>query len=85
MKKYLSTLKDRPHQHKRRFAMLTSGVVTLSIFAIWSVVKFSAEPIVAVKDTKGPVDLAAAIESTGGLSEIVEDLKTTWSSITDNE
>lgn len=82
MKKYLSTLHQKPHHHKKRFALLASSLVTLSIFGIWSLVKFGAEPIV-VKDTIGPVDLAAAIESTGGLDSMLDGLKSAFGSISD--
>ncbi|MFH1472837.1 MAG: hypothetical protein ABIF06_00260 [bacterium] len=40
MKKYLSTLKDKPHQHRKRFALIVSSVFTLAIFAGWSLVTF---------------------------------------------
>ncbi len=84
MKKYLSTLHERPHHHKKRFAFLASGIVTLSIFAVWSLVRFSDKPIV-VKQNTGPVDLAAAIESTNGLTEVVKDIKSAWQTLTDDK
>lgn len=40
MKKYLSTLHQRPDAHKKRFAFITSGLVTLLIFSFWSMVYF---------------------------------------------
>lgn len=40
MHKYLSTLHEKPEHHKKRFAFLVSGGVTLSIFAIWAVANF---------------------------------------------
>ena len=41
MKKYLSTLRERPHRHKKRFAFLVSSSVTLAIFLIWTLVTFN--------------------------------------------
>ena len=40
MRDYLATLHQRPDHHKRRFALLTSGVITLTIFGVWSLVTF---------------------------------------------
>ena len=40
MRKYLSTLHQRSDNHKRRFALLSSGIVTLFIFGVWSLVNF---------------------------------------------
>ena len=40
MRKYLSTLHERPDHHKRNFALLASGSFTLLIFAIWATVNF---------------------------------------------
>lgn len=40
MRQYLSTLHRRPTHHKRRFALLTSSVITLFIFGVWSMVNF---------------------------------------------
>ncbi len=84
MKKYLKELHQKPHHHKKRFALLASGIVTLSIFAVWSAVRLSDEPVVA-KQTTGPVDLAAAIESTNGLTEVVKDIKSAWQTLTDDK
>ena len=40
MKKYLATLHQKSDSHKKRFALLTSGVVTLFIFSFWSLANF---------------------------------------------
>ena len=54
MRKYLSTLHTRPDHHKRRFALLTSSIITLFIFSIWSFVNFGEmrEEIIA-ENVKG--------------------------------
>ena len=44
MKRYLSTLHRQPDEHKRRFALFVSSVVTLFIFSIWSLVIFGTSP-----------------------------------------
>ena len=41
MKKYLSTIHQRSPAHKRRFALVVSGGITLIIFTIWSFVTFA--------------------------------------------
>ena len=42
MREYLATLHTRPHHHKKRFALLVSGAITLSIFAVWLFVNYGA-------------------------------------------
>jgi cell shape-determining protein MreC len=44
MRKYLKTIYQRSEQHKRRFALVTSGLITLFIFSLWSMVAFSNMP-----------------------------------------
>ena len=40
MRKYLSTLHQKPERHKKRFAFLVSGGFTLAIFSLWSLTTF---------------------------------------------
>ncbi|MCR4279441.1 MAG: hypothetical protein NUV78_01745 [Candidatus Zambryskibacteria bacterium] len=40
MRTYLATLHQRPPAHKKRFALLTSGIFTLLIFSIWALATF---------------------------------------------
>lgn len=40
MRKYLAELHKKPDEHKKRFALLVSGAVTLFIFGIWSLTIF---------------------------------------------
>lgn len=48
MRTYLSTLHERPHAHKKRFALVTAGSFTLLIFAIWALATFGTpEPTTA--------------------------------------
>ncbi|MDO8424142.1 MAG: hypothetical protein Q7S54_00845 [bacterium] len=42
MRHYLATLHQRPHHHKRRFALLASGAFTMLVFGIWAMVNFGA-------------------------------------------
>ena len=42
MKTYIKTLKDKPHHHQNRFALLVSGGFTLIIFTVWSMVMFNS-------------------------------------------
>ena len=52
MRKYLSTLHTRPEHHKRRFALLTSSIVTLFIFTIWSFVNFGTTGEVVAENSQ---------------------------------
>lgn len=45
MRKYLSTLHERPHAHKKRFALVTAGSFTLLVFAIWALATFGSAPV----------------------------------------
>ncbi len=47
MKKYLSSLPERSHHHKKRFAFIVSSSVTLVIFLIWTLVSFGHGGVVA--------------------------------------
>ncbi|MSR87560.1 MAG: hypothetical protein EXS69_00060 [Candidatus Zambryskibacteria bacterium] len=40
MRRYLATLHRQPDRHKKRFALLVSGGVTVLIFVIWTLVTF---------------------------------------------
>ena len=40
MRRYLSQLHKKPDHHKRQFALLASGTITLAIFGIWSLATF---------------------------------------------
>ena len=40
MRKYLAELHKKPDHHKRQFALLASGTITLFIFGIWSIATF---------------------------------------------
>ncbi len=79
MRKYLSELHTKPRHHKRRFALLTSAVITLAIFAVWSGVKFSVKPVVVKKDN-GTVNLAA-VSSENSLENIIGTLKNSWQNL----
>lgn len=43
MNKYLHSLHKKPEHHKKRFALLASGTITLFIFGIWSFVNFAPQ------------------------------------------
>lgn len=43
MRKYLRELYKKSERHKRNFALLVSGGVTLLIFGVWSAVEFGGE------------------------------------------
>jgi len=40
MKRYLAELYKKPDHHKKRFALLASGTITLFIFGAWSLAVF---------------------------------------------
>ena len=41
MRKYLTELHKKSDRHKKRFAFLASGTITLFIFGVWSLAVFS--------------------------------------------
>lgn len=62
MKRYLQTLHTRPDAHKKRFALVVSGTITVIIFLIWSFVSFNnAQTIANASDTNS--DNLAAVET----------------------
>lgn len=64
MRQYLSTLHERPHSHKKRFALVTAGSFTLLIFAIWALATFGApDPT--------PANANAAIEEVSPLGSLM--------------
>ncbi|MDB5266487.1 MAG: hypothetical protein JWN89_302 [Parcubacteria group bacterium] len=60
MRHYLATVHTRSHSHKKRFAFLISGGITLSIFMIWSLFTFSS-----FGNDATLAENAAPIENTG--------------------
>ena len=46
MRKYLATLHKRPDHHKKRFALLVSGTITLFIFGVWSLATFGTNKVI---------------------------------------
>lgn len=40
MYKYLDKVREKPVHHRKRFALLASGTITMSILAVWSFVMF---------------------------------------------
>ena len=53
MRKYLAQLHKKPDHHKRQFALLASGTITLLIFGIWSLVTFGEGRKVVVVSESG--------------------------------
>lgn len=47
MRKYLSTLPEQSHRHKKRFAFIVSSTITLVIFLVWTLVSFGHGGVVA--------------------------------------
>lgn len=88
MKKYISSLHTKSPAHKKRFALLVSGSITLIIFGIWSFVKFSdlSNPN-TVADTNLSQDSAeiTPINSlTSGIANSLEAIKSTFSDLKNN-
>ncbi|MEK7147858.1 MAG: hypothetical protein AAB758_01015, partial [Patescibacteria group bacterium] len=76
MRRYLATLHKRSDEHKKRFALLVSGGISLFIFAIWSMATFGPTGSIAESNTEpqraheevGPIEsirvnLASSLES----------------------
>ncbi len=43
MRRYLATLHNKSESHKKRFASISAGVVTLFIFGVWSLTTFGVK------------------------------------------
>jgi hypothetical protein len=80
MDRFLAKLHKKPDHHKKRFAFLASGTVTLFIFGVWSLATFGIsdvkKEVVVEKNEVGPLrslrtNLASSLEafrnSFGGL------------------
>jgi hypothetical protein len=90
MRKYLAELPTKPDHHKKRFAFLVSGGVTLSIFAIWTIANFGANgALVRSEDTiarqemeeVGPIESLRLGLSSGleGIASAFEGLRSAFS------
>lgn len=71
MDKYLAKLHKKPNHHKKRFALLASGTITLFIFGVWSLATFGiGKEIVATEGEVSPfqslrLNLALSLEALG--------------------
>ncbi|MGB3922070.1 MAG: hypothetical protein WBL19_02185 [Minisyncoccia bacterium] len=89
MRRYIQKLRQKPDHHKRNFAFLVSGTVTLIIFGVWSAVNFGGETKLAdesgsrVTGEVSPLEsmrmnLGSSIEAVrsgiGGIKDGVEDI-----------
>lgn len=79
MKKYLNNLYNKPDHHKKRFALLASGTITLIIFGFWSLTVFpqTAQEQIAQETTESvAVKEVSPFESIGmNLASSLEALK----------
>ena len=90
MRKYLSTIHERPESHKKRFAFAVSGGVTLMIFAIWTMVNFGnggvlaqeTEPTSNTELIAGRAqDGAAQVAEVSPLQSIGASVSSTWGAL----
>ncbi|MBX4206591.1 hypothetical protein KW784_02275 [Candidatus Parcubacteria bacterium] len=81
MRRYLATLHKRSDSHKKNFALLASGGVTLSIFAIWLFVNYGQAPVVAEADAAPSL---AAVHEVGPLQSLGESLSSSWDALTES-
>jgi hypothetical protein len=64
MKEYLRTIHKRSDTHKKRFALIVSGLVTMLIFLVWAIVSFGNATPVAANNSTSDDSLAAVVEAT---------------------
>jgi hypothetical protein len=55
MDKYLIKLHKKPDRHKKQFALLASGTITLFIFGIWSLATFGLNEEIMAKGGNVPI------------------------------
>ncbi len=88
----MRTIHQRSHAHKQRFALLTSGGITLMIFGIWSLVVFGGRtaqvaeaPVVEVKavDAESPFEglKGGVANSFNAVKEQAEKIKETIANV----
>lgn len=80
MKKYLSEIHTKSPEHKKKFALSVSLGITLIIFGIWSLVKWSdlANKDVVTENSQPIVDEITPISNlTNGIANSLEAIKTT--------
>lgn len=83
MRKYLAELHKKPDHHKRQFALLASGTITLFIFGIWSIATFgiNTKIIAEAENEVSPfqslrMNVAASLEALrGNFGELKSGLK----------
>lgn len=69
MRRYLAQLHKKPDHHKKQFAFLASGTITLFIFGVWSLATFGVNTkIIAEENEVSPfqslgTNLAASLEA----------------------
>ncbi|MFZ2049012.1 MAG: hypothetical protein WAV25_01820 [Minisyncoccia bacterium] len=80
MKKYLSEIHTKSPEHKKKFALSVSLGITLIIFGIWSLVKWSdlSKKDVVVENSQPIADEITPISNlTSGIANSLEAIKTT--------
>jgi len=74
MRKYLAQLYKKPDHHKKQFALLASGTVTLFIFGVWSLTTFGINTRIIVETSE-----VSPFQSLGSsLAASFEAFKSNW-------
>lgn len=88
MRKYLSTIHQKSPEHKRLFALVISGSVTLIIFGIWSLVTLNRNPQIVAEVSKDEGTLKAPIpleDIKSGLANSFEAVRGQINSLQEND
>ena len=80
MRKYLATLPNKSDKEKKRFAVLASSSLTLTIFAVWILVNFGLPESVTVADLPKEEQEVVAVSP---FENIGEGVANAWQSIKD--
>jgi len=85
MKTYIKDLHKKPLHHKKRFALLVSGIFTLTIFTFWSLATFSALSRTQVVATEKPADNGPGPLTYLGsnVASTYESFRNEWSKLTE--
>jgi len=81
MKRYLRELYKKPDHHKKRFALLASGTITLFIFGIWSLAIF---PPKVDQPLAGGTNQASDVGEAGPLQLLGNNLASSFQAIQKN-
>jgi len=81
MRKYLAELHKKPDHHKKQFALLASGTITLFIFGVWSLATFGVNSNGVVADNNISNVSTVSESEMGPLQSFGSSVASSWEAI----